>query len=664
MTELLDSKYEIIAVLAENAMSTVYQARHVEMDRLVAAKVMRPELASDERAFQRFRQEIRTVTSFTHQNIVAVLDCGICPDGRPYLIMELLQGSTLSQLIKERGGLDWTDAVEIFHQIAEALAYAHNAGIIHRDIKPSNIFVLPETPRPRVVVIDFGIAAMTVDQTTGSNPALTADGAVIGTTLYMSPEQCTGQRIDSRSDLYSLGCLMYETLTGAPPFCHDSALATMNSHVCDKPKPPKAPEGKLAIPAVVSAIVLQALEKKPSRRQHSAAALDAQLSGLLSESGRHNIFIKNIPQWFRISPVAAIVSSIGAILTVTFVLSRTLPVPAPAAQATLVDESTWNHVQQLPPRYFHNYKEVGRLLRSYSNWDGHQLRLYGYLMSRRLVEETSRHFGPDSKEHIRALAVQAHIYRSCGNATGTIQLLRQVAPKLAASQDPEDQIELHGVLVDLANLLPRAQIDESISLLKQAQVLSKDMSLSKQVDILKILAFQYWQKAGDSRSRGEHLQMKSNCLESMRYADQGLELMGEACSSLHSGLIEDKANCSFYLGRYKEALNYYRRNIEDMEQSGMIKNLPTFYINSMAGLASSALALGDLKLAANTSDELFAEPDELTDINLPTMREAAVNYSAIAKAMKNPAEVARSQRLYARYNQRLLDRAAPKVGHN
>jgi serine/threonine protein kinase/beta-lactam-binding protein with PASTA domain len=268
---LLGDRYELEGVVGRGGMAEVYRARDLRLDRIVAIKTLRPDLARDATFQARFRREAQSAASLNHPSIVAVYDTGedmSTGTPVPYIVMEYVDGRTVRDLLIEGHRLLPERALEIVNGVLRALEYSHQAGIVHRDIKPGNVMV---TRNGDVKVMDFGIArAMSDAQST-----MTQTAQVIGTAQYLSPEQARGERVDARSDLYSTGCLMYELLTGRPPFTGDSPVAIAYQHVRENPIPPSRLDPDL--PPWADAIVLKAMAKAPGDRYQSAAEMQADL---------------------------------------------------------------------------------------------------------------------------------------------------------------------------------------------------------------------------------------------------------------------------------------------------------------------------------------------------------------------------------------------------
>ena len=272
---VLDGKYRLEERLGIGGMGTVYRARHVLIDRAVAVKVLNPRFVEDEAARVRFHREARAAGRLQHSNAVAVTDFG-SSGGYVYIVMELLEGRTLREILAKDAPLETARAVSIMLQTSAAVAAAHEAGIIHRDLKPANIFITQNADVPAVVkVLDFGIAKLAADSLDEDEPNLTQVGAMIGTPRYMSPEQCNGRELTPASDVYSLGVILYEMLTGMAPFSGSSPLAIAMKHATDLPQRPR--EIVYSIPEGLERVVLRALEKRPEDRPANAAAFRDEL---------------------------------------------------------------------------------------------------------------------------------------------------------------------------------------------------------------------------------------------------------------------------------------------------------------------------------------------------------------------------------------------------
>jgi len=271
---LLGNRYEIIEKIGSGGMATVYKAKCHVLNRYVAVKILRDEFTTDEEFIKRFEIEAQSAASITHPNIVSVYDVG--NEGNLYyIVMELIQGKTLKEIIvEERGALPWKWSVNIAIQIASALEIAHRNNIVHRDIKPHNIII---TEDGVAKVTDFGIAKAV------SNSTITAFGSTMGSVHYFSPEHARGGYTDSKSDLYSLGVVMYEMLTGKVPFDADTPVSVALKHMQDEPIAPI--EANKNIPTAINNIILKALQKEPNQRYGTATEMLQDLRRALKEPG-------------------------------------------------------------------------------------------------------------------------------------------------------------------------------------------------------------------------------------------------------------------------------------------------------------------------------------------------------------------------------------------
>jgi len=273
----LDEKYHLEARLGIGGMGTVYRARHLLIDRPVAVKVLNPRFVEDEAARTRFRREAKAAGRLQHTNAVTVTDFGQSQDGYVYLVMELLEGRTLREVLSKEAPLDTARAVSLMLQVSAAVGAAHEAGVIHRDLKPANIFIVQHPDVPAVVkVLDFGIAKLAADSVDEEDhKTLTQVGAMIGTPRYMSPEQCDGADLTPAADVYSLGVILYELLTGTVPFSGSTPLSIAMKHTSETPRSPR--DFVSSIPSALEHIVLRALEKRPEERPANAAEFRREL---------------------------------------------------------------------------------------------------------------------------------------------------------------------------------------------------------------------------------------------------------------------------------------------------------------------------------------------------------------------------------------------------
>ncbi|MBL8148639.1 MAG: serine/threonine protein kinase [Blastocatellia bacterium] len=262
---IIDNKYQIDSKIAEGGMGNVYRATHLQLSVPVAVKILHREYISDFTAIERFRREAQAAMQIRHTNAIAVMDFGVTPDGTVYLVMEYLEGCTLREKLKDVGHFTLAQTNKIIQQVCSAVNVAHKRKIIHRDLKPDNIFIEKdqETGEENIKVLDFGIAKLK-DYKDRDSGSLTKQGTVVGTPHYMSPEQCYGREVDVRSDIYSIGIIVYEMLVGFPPFDAPTSVALAIKQASEMPMP--LYEIDPSIPAVINAVVVHALEKRPEDR--------------------------------------------------------------------------------------------------------------------------------------------------------------------------------------------------------------------------------------------------------------------------------------------------------------------------------------------------------------------------------------------------------------
>lgn len=319
-------KYQVVKLLGMGGMGSVYLVRDLKSRDEYALKFLNSQHTSDT-VWRRFDNEVRAAGKLDHPNLIKVHDFGLLPDGRPYFVMDFVHGVTLAEELKSKTRLPLERTLKIMIQVAFAMAYAHDNGIIHRDIKPSNIMICDakEIVEGNVKLVDFGIAKLT-GQDAYNQMTLTRTGEIFGSPLYMSPEQCAGIATDHRSDLYSFGCVLYEALTGAPPILADSALATMSKHQTERPVPMKEASLGVTFPGASERIVAKLLEKDPDQRYQNAHELLTDLvrleRHLVAGSSEPNVVLKSatakqsVPataaKWYKVSaPMAVLLLVLG-----------------------------------------------------------------------------------------------------------------------------------------------------------------------------------------------------------------------------------------------------------------------------------------------------------------------------------------------------------------
>lgn len=280
--DMLGGRYQVVSALGKGGMGVVYKVKQVFLDKEFALKTISKQCLT-ETAIRRFQQEALTSFAIDHANVIMVNDFGLLDDDTPFLVMELLDGETLGDRLRLKTRLSVEETTELFIQVCFGMAYAHEKGIVHRDIKPNNIMILHNRPlgtEGSVKIVDFGIAKYSAREG-GEVQALTRTGEIFGSPLYMSPEQCQGGIVDHRSDIYSLGCVIFETLTGSPPFHGENALITMMMHQTDTAPSLSEAAGKV-FPKQLEAIVAKMIAKHPHQRYQSLGEVALELAALKS----------------------------------------------------------------------------------------------------------------------------------------------------------------------------------------------------------------------------------------------------------------------------------------------------------------------------------------------------------------------------------------------
>ena len=293
----LARRYVIEKQIGDGGMAQVYRAEHEVIARPVAIKVLSLEFVRVGSVVVRFLQEARASSKVRHENVVEITDFGETDDGRPFMVMEFLEGEDLATTIHREGRLSWERARPMLLQVLAALQAAHEHRVVHRDVKPGNIFRISRMGNEDFIkVLDFGIATV-FKQAEDMGQSLTLDGQVLGTPAYMSPEQCTGVDIDHRTDIYAVGCLAYQMLVGRTPFVSDNPLALMAQQIRDPAPPMRTVAPDLQLEPRVEKVIMKAMEKRPERRYASAKDFaDAMLADVDPEAPG---LLKNLRSMFR-----------------------------------------------------------------------------------------------------------------------------------------------------------------------------------------------------------------------------------------------------------------------------------------------------------------------------------------------------------------------------
>lgn len=290
----LSDRYEVIEILGKGGMGVVYKGRRTQINKFVAIKVLKTSLIEDEVSLKRFEQEAIASANLDDPHLISVYDFGYGPSGEPYLVMDFLEGKSLEDIIERQGPVSLERFLHIFSQACQALSYIHNRGIIHRDLKPSNIMLVrTQSSDEFVKLVDFGIAKVIGDDQKLMQK-LTATGQSFGSPLYMSPEQCMGKEVDVRSDIYSLGCVMFEALTGRTPIAGENALQTVFMHINSPPLLLNQVGPGLTHPPHVQDLIMRCLEKDPDKRFQSAQEIGSIL-GEMSQGEYGSLVLNTVP---------------------------------------------------------------------------------------------------------------------------------------------------------------------------------------------------------------------------------------------------------------------------------------------------------------------------------------------------------------------------------
>lgn len=286
-------KYEILSRLGHGGMGMIFKARRKDNKEVVALKVLHTHLLNDIESKKRFEQEAAACKELKHRNLINVTEFGFSKHGQPYMIMEYLEGQPLATIIEKKGRLEMRNFINIFTQICDGLQHAHQKGVVHRDVKPSNVMIIKsESGMDMAKVLDFGIAKRHME---ANREDLTPTGNVLGSPAYIAPEQCAGSEADPRSDIYSLGCVMYEALAGQPPFVHESAIKVLLMQLSEPPPSFIMTCPDANVPIELETIIRRCLEKDPVARYQNAAELGADL-WTYAAMGQRGIIPEPVPE--------------------------------------------------------------------------------------------------------------------------------------------------------------------------------------------------------------------------------------------------------------------------------------------------------------------------------------------------------------------------------
>ena len=328
--QIVKDRYEILEILGEGGMAFVYKARDTQLERLVAIKTLKPNYVNQETFVERFKREAKTAANLNHPNIVQIFDWGI--EDEPFFVMEYIEGNTLTSIIAKNRTISLSDILFIGAQVSSGLHAAHEKGLVHRDIKPGNIMI---TPDGKVKVTDFGIVSLQNEESD-----ITKTGSILGTASYISPEQAQGKPVSIESDLYSLGTVLYELISGKPPFAGDTPISTATKHLTERPEKPSS--FRRDLPKGVESAIMKLLEKATYDRFKSAEDLRATLlqqrKSLQSEQTRENLVDLTNPKIKLRFTLPALLISIGVVIGTVWTLTQVFDgLPVDGGAPTLIE---------------------------------------------------------------------------------------------------------------------------------------------------------------------------------------------------------------------------------------------------------------------------------------------------------------------------------------
>lgn len=312
-------KYEILEHIGNGGFGAVYKARHLELGLTVAIKVLHPSMLTNDENRTRFQTEGKILSELSHPNVVHFYENGISDQRLPYIVMEFLQGETLSSILSKKEKLSPEEAIKIGIQVCDALSAAHSSGIVHRDLKPNNIVLL--TRRDSTVkLVDFGLSRVMESSNLSNNQHLTKTGFLIGSVRYMSPEHCKGGKADDRSDIYALGCILYECISGELPLSADNPVGMLHKHANEQPPLLSEASPGVHIPAGLDIVIANALVKDPDGRYQTAADMKRDLELVQRSKGGKLRALADRKQYKLTRPAAINLGMIAVMLVAIVVL--------------------------------------------------------------------------------------------------------------------------------------------------------------------------------------------------------------------------------------------------------------------------------------------------------------------------------------------------------
>lgn len=501
--KVLGGHYQILSAIGAGGMSAVFKARHDMLDRIVAVKIMHSHMLTQQGSLARFQQEAKAASHLTHPNIISVHDFGVSNDEQVYLVMDYLEGISLAELLVEKGHLTPERAVPIFMQICDALHHAHHRGIIHRDLKPSNVMLInTESLEDVVKIVDFGIAKLLPGSALESQ-RLTQTGEVFGSPIYMSPEQCTGQTLDARSDIFSLGCVMYETLCGKPPFVGQNMLETMYIRLSEKAK---GFDPDLKIPKQLEAAIMIAIAREPENRYQNMLELRQDLENVaVSTTGKTTLSTGIRQRLAKVEraernnkyppPEILFIAGAAVLILLGTLIFKEMSGHWPG-QSSIAYQDAWSKYDQQGQEQYNqgNYPEAEKLLTT-------------------AVDEAET-FGENDKRLVISLGKLSKLYRAQGKESDAAKLDQRIAD--IKEQNPGSGFEDQSNLDDL--------VDLTLSVVPQSISKNKPTESQKLVQKLQDLAGrcvkqQNYEKAEELLLQSLAIQKQISGLQSPGVAD-------------------------------------------------------------------------------------------------------------------------------------------------
>lgn len=583
---LIDEKFEILELVGRGGIGEVYKARHIEIGRIVAIKLLQLTLVDDE-SRERFRREGLAMSGMAHKNLPIFYSFGLWQQNIPFIVMEFLSGRTLKSILSD-GRLDWQNAIRLSMQICEAMSYVHSCGIVHRDLKPENIFVLDPSEhvnstnnRSLAKVCDFGLAKIVqADDSESKLKTLTETGFLIGTADYMSPEQCLGRKADSRSDIYSIGCILFHMLSGSPPFTADAPIGVIHKHIND----PVPTFDSSTFPSSLNAVIHKALSKEPDERYQDLKAMADDLSSILKGAK---------PQHANAQPVN---KSKRTSWLVTLIVAGSILLCAVALGIYLKNaETSKSHLaKEIEDSWSSSKKKIAEARRQF--WQGH-----GEIAVRILENVLARQRSRSPQENLKT----ARLHYACAEyilraSLGQDRMHKHIdsALKLLAKNDSLEATELRSTIYAFLARLPGYSQDKTEPYLRLSLEELAKLPKAKTEDRAQLYLF-----LGDAKKDGgkyedavnlykkaleieEALSPKIALVDRPALFDYPVEMILTGLTYAYQKEGNDKAIVSLLLPRLSKA----RASTEDSDSKRHDAYLDLFLAESLANLNRNAEA--------------------------------------------------------------------------